>query len=218
MKIGMLDCHDKSYGEIARLCNKSKQTYCRMKDIDFIEFKFDQIKPYGPTWGRLFGIEKHLVNYDWLLYLDTDTIITNFDFELDSLADSQFNVILGRMPDFKTGVLGHLSTSCLFVKNDPWTFEFIQLWKRQTKFIDCPYHAEEDKKNLSTLGVGGLFFEQSALHYLYDNFHEIRSKIKIIEGINDREVTHKKESFLIHFARSPKHKRIKYFIKKKIKI
>jgi hypothetical protein len=218
MKIGILDCHDESYAGIAKICNKSKHSYCKTKKIDFIEFKFDQIKPYGPTWGRLFGIERHLPNYDWLLYLDTDTIITNFDFELESMAYSRFNVVLGRMPDFNTGISNHLSTSCLFVKNDPWTFEFIQLWKKQTQFIDHPYYAEEDKKNLSTLGVGGLFFEQSALHYLYDNSIEVQNKLKIIDGLNDREVTHSKDSFLIHFARSPKEKRIKYFMKKRIKI
>lgn len=218
MKIAILDCHNDSYESIAKICNNSKKKYCKLKKFDFIEFKFTNINPYGATWGRIFGIEKHLKDYDWIFYLDTDTVITNFNFELKSIIDDRFNVILGRMPDFNTGVLNHLSTSAMLIKNDCWSYSFIDAWKKQTHFVDHPYHAKKEDLNLSTFGVGGLFYEQSALHYLYDTQNDVRKKIKIIEGLNDREITHKKDSFLIHFARSPKEKRIKSFMKKTIKI
>jgi hypothetical protein len=218
MKTAILDCHDDSYEHIAKLCRKSKASYCSLKGMDFIEFKFKDIRPYGSTWGRLFGIEIHLPDYEWILYLDTDVMITNPDFDLASLMDDRFNIVLGRMPDFLTGIPNHISTSSLLLRNDPWTFEFIKLWKGQTRFISEPYHAEKTLEGLSTLGVGGLFYEQSALHYLYDTSEDVRRRIKIVDGLNDREVTHGPKSFLIHFARSPKEKRIRSFAKKLIKV
>jgi hypothetical protein len=218
MKIAILDCHDNKYEQIFKICNKSKIKYCHLNSYDFLEFKFSNIKEYGPTWGRLFGIEKNLKMYDWIFYLDTDTIITNKNIKIESLIDANYEIILGRMPDFHSGVLNHLSTSAMLIKNSKWNHDFIKLWLEQKQFIKNPYYASNQNKNLSTLGVGGLFYEQSALHYLYDTREDLRRHIKVIEGINDRESTHKNTSFLIHFARSPKKERIKKFLKKRIKI
>lgn len=217
MKIAILDCHNKSYENIAKICNKSKIKYCKIHKIDFLEFKFGDISPYGSTWGRLFGIEHYLKKYEWIFYLDTDVVITKFDFDLNSIIDQKFKIILGRMPDFDSGILGHISTSAILVKNDPWNFRLIDLWKKQHQFISKPYHAKKGSEMLSTFGVGGLFYEQSAFHYLYDTYHAVRKNTKIIDCVNDRESTHNHDSFLIHFARSPKEKRIKEFMKRHIK-
>ena len=200
------------------MCRKSKAKYCSLNKYDFIEDEIKNINPYGPTWGRVFSIEKNLLNYDWIIYLDTDIIITNYEKKIENYIDKNYNIIIGRMPDFNTGELNHISTSSIIIKNENWSFDFLQMWKKQKTFINNPYHAVEEKKHLSTLGVGGLFFEQSAFHFLYDENEEIRKKTKLIDGINDIECNHKIDSFLIHFARSPKEKRIKDFLKKKIKV
>lgn len=216
MNIAILECHDDSYKEIARLCNPSKKKYCSLRGYEFIEYKFAVPKPYTTTWGRGFGVREHLGRYDWILYLDTDIIVTDMEFSLDSLADERFNLILGRMPDFVTGVENHLSTSAVMFRNNPWTFQFIDNWLRQTQFVDKPYHAQKGLENLATLGRGGLFFEQSALHYVYDTDAEVRQRTKLVGGINDREVTFSKSSFLIHFARGGKETRIKSFLNKRL--
>lgn len=218
MKLAILDCHDQTYENIFKLCKKSKLKYCAIHNYEFIEFKFSNIKEYGPTWGRVFGIKENLKNFDYIFYLDTDILLTNFDFKISDIIDNDYEIIVGRMPDYVTGELNHISTSAILIKNSEWSFNFLNLWLKQTQFINKPYHAKKEHENLSTLGVGGLFYEQSAFHYLYDNQKEFREKIKIIEGINDRESTYKKNSFLIHFARSPKEKRIKNFLNKRIKL
>lgn len=197
------------------MCRKSKVLYCSMHGYEFIEYKFENLNPYGPTWGRVFGIREHLRDYDWIFYLDTDTVITNPKFSAEVLLEGCHNIVVGRMPDFDTGILNHISTSAMLLRNCDWTMGFLELWLSKKEFIDEPYHALEEHKNLSTLGAGGLFFEQSAFHFLYDTNEDVRSKVLLTEGLNDRESTYKEGSFLMHFARSPKEQRIKNFMNKR---
>lgn len=200
------------------MCRKSKSLYCRLHGYDFIEYKFGDLNPYGPTWGRIFGMKAFLKQYDWLFYLDTDTVITNQKLDMKHLLDGDHRIVMGRMPDFETGVLNHISTSAMLIKNDQWTMDFLDIWLSKREFIEEPYHASEENRSLATWGVGGLFFEQSAFHFLYDAEEEVRRKVKLADGLNDRESTHRADSFLIHFARSPKVKRIKQFMTKTMKI
>lgn len=218
MKIALLDCHNKHYELIAKLCNPSKVNYCEINGYDFITENFDCIEPYGATWARIFALEKHIKKYDWVFYLDTDVIITNPQIKIEDFIDYKHHIYIGRMPDFETGILNHISTSAIIMDKSDWAFNFLSVWKSQKLFITEPYWANDEHADLSTLGVGGLFFEQSAFHYLYDHNLDVREKTKLVDGLNDRECTHKKDSFLIHFARSPKEKRIKDFLRKKIKL
>lgn len=218
MKIALLDCHNLEYEEISKLCNPSKIKYCKLHGYDFLNEKFDNIDPYGPTWARIFALKKHIGNYDWIFYLDTDVVITNPKIKIEDFIDYKHHIYIGRMPDFETGVLNHISTSAIIIDKSDWSDKFLSLWESQKKFITEPYWADGSHVNFSTMGVGGLFFEQSAFHYLYDHNADVRRKTKLVEGLNDRECTHKKNSFLIHFARSPKEKRIKKFLKNKIKL
>ena len=217
--IKLLECHNDQYSKIARICNISKKKYCNKNNYEFIEYRFNKIEPYGPTWGRLFGIENNLKRCIWLLYLDTDTIINNFSIKIEDHIDDRYNIIIGRMPDYNTGFLNHISTSAILIKNCSWSFDFLNIWKQQKQFIKNPYFAKNEHLHFSTLGFGGLYFEQSAFHFIYDNYENIREKIKLIEDpwFNDRESTFNSNSFLIHFARSPKEKRILDFFKKRTK-
>lgn len=218
MKIAVLDCHDEYYEAIARLCLPSRRKYCALKGYDFIEYKFDKRPPYSSclipnTWGRIFGVMESLEKHEWIMYMDTDIVITNMGFSLESIADDRFNLILGRAPRFDTRVEGHLSAANIMFRNDPWTFEFLKMWSEQTQFVREPYHAKPEHKHLATLGYGGLFFDQSALHFLYDKHPEVRKRTKIVGGINDKESTFNEKSFLIHFTRKNKEERIKSFLR-----
>lgn len=221
MKIALLECSNNDYKIISNLCSKSKIDYCKKNNYDYINYFFEDLSPYGPTWARVFAIEEKLSQYDWILYLDTDTIINNFSLKIEDSINNH-NLIIGRMPDYESGILNHISTSAILIKNCTWSFDFLNIWKLQKKYISEPYFAKKDLEKFSTFGVGGLYFEQSAFHYLYDNYEDIRNNVYVHEDVwmNDRESTYNKNSFLIHFAseRVPKLTRIKKFFKQNIKI
>lgn len=205
MKILVLDVHNPNYDHIAVLSEEGKRNYCQMHGYDFISHSFESLDPphRGPTWGRVAAIKQYLPCYDWILYLDTDVVLTNYTITVESQLPQMEDLQIGRMPDYDTGIPNHISTSALLVKRSDWLFEFLDRWYAQEQFIDKPYFAPPDKNHLSTWGRGGLFFEQSAFHYMYDNFEDVRQHVKVMPGawFNDRESSHAPSSFLIHFAR-----------------
>jgi hypothetical protein len=208
--IGVLDCHNHDYDHIADLTLPLKKKYCSLHGYDFISYTFGEIGRF-PTWGRVLGLKKHLGDCDWILYLDTDTYLTNLEVSIeDYLGD--FHVAFGVMPDFNTGKPTHISTSAILMKNSAWSLTFLDLWWKQKKFDSEPYH-----KNLhgSTGGYGGKFYEQSAIHFLWDHCDQCRKRIKILPNMwfNSRESNWKPGDFLIHFANQPKIPRMyKFFL------
>jgi hypothetical protein len=200
--IGLLDAHDQTYAEVAKLCRNSKIKYCKIHKYEFVEHIFDKIPDRTSHWGRILAIKANLNKFDWLLYLDTDTIITNFKVKIEEYIDTPYDIIVGRMPKFLTGVPSHLSTSAILIRNSPWVYDFLDLWYAQNEFIDAPYHASNKKDRGATLGGGGMWFEQSAYQYLYDTNDDCYAHTCLMhdDWFNSREVNHTCNDFLIHIT------------------
>lgn len=192
-KLALLDCHDANFDEIGAISDPNRVAYCERHGIDFIRYRFGPLEPPGrqPNWGKIQGLLKHLPDYDWIFYLDTDSIITNMTINIRSMIDEKYDLIAGIIPEVEGG---HLSTGALFVKNCPWSFAFLQdLWN-QVEFIEKPWFG-----NLS--GTGGLFLEQSAFHYLYDTRPDYREHISVVSRVkfNSQITFHEPDHFLVHF-------------------
>lgn len=193
MKIALLDAHDDNYNEIAALSDANRVAYCEQQKLVFVRYHFGELELKGrtPNWGKIQGILQHLPDYDWIFYLDTDAVITNNEIDVRDYIDENYPIIAGIIPEIEGG---HLSTGALLVKNCPWSYEFLQdLWN-QTQFIDKPW--------LGTYSGGdGMYFEQSAFHYLYDTKPEYREKIKVItrNAFNSQIYFHEPEHLLVHF-------------------
>lgn len=220
MKIAILDCFNEKtkYKNIFEVTKNSKIRYCSKFQMDFLVFNFE-IKNRTQHWGRIFGIKNYLKNYDYIVYLDTDTLITNFNFDIRNLIDSKYNIITGPLPH-----QGHIGTNGIIIKNSTWTFEFLDLWYNQDQFIDKAYHGSpscgtDDDGGLTLKPENWKFYEQSAFHFLYDNDELVRKNTKLIERKYFHSVpkTFKNGDFLIHTPGMPPDKKIN-LIKKYIKI
>lgn len=200
MKIGLIDAHNDSYDYIAKISRKNKTTYCEKNGYEFIEFIFKELPDNrSPHWGRVLALKKHLKNYDWLLYLDTDSVICNMNIKIEKIIDRSYDLIVGPNPQ---NLEGHLSTSGMLFKNTKWSLCFLDEWFDQKQFIDAPYIPKAEHSNLSTGNDGGgKYYEQSAFHYLYDNSASHRKKIKVVTRkiFNSLINTWMPGDFLIHF-------------------
>ena len=99
-----------SYQELADLTNPNKQRYCDKHGYDFIphfsNFNFDKYyidknKPIGMSnWHGGFekiGLVLSLLKsgkYDWVFWLGTDTLITNFDIKIEEVIDNDYHFIV----------------------------------------------------------------------------------------------------------------------------
>ena len=162
---------------------------------------------------RVLKIKKYLSSFDYLLYLDTDTIITNYQITIESQLQYA-NLLVSHIPNSITGKPAHLSTSAMLFKNCPWSFQMLEYWWTLKQFNYQPYHSLPNK--IAASPEGGKFYEQSAFHYLYDNT-DFSHNIQIMNNcwFNKREVNYQKGDFLIHFAgQNDKLNRIKRFMAK----
>ena len=215
MKIALLDCSNKEYSEIRRLSSPSKIKYCELHGYKAI-FDTETTSDRFPTWNKILSLRKHLYQYDYICFLDTDIFVMNIDTKIEDQIEDQIedkNIYISTMPDFNNGKETHLSTSAFIIKNSPWSKDFLDHLWNTTDFLNT-YYPPDKVETLSTRGFGGIYHEQSAFSYLYDISSEVRKNVKIMPfcWFNHREVNYSQGDFLIHFARQKdKLKRMKNF-------
>jgi len=211
MKYAILDCFSSDYQDIFSLTKGSKERYCSRFGFDFLVFNFE-LKDRTQHWGRILGMKRYLGEYDYLVYLDTDSLIVNFNLDLKTLI-GQFeeNIITGPLPN-----QGHIGTNGFILKNCRWSFEFLEEWYAQDRFIDTPYHGSpscglSDDGGFDMPPEKWLFYEQSAFHFLYDTRPDVRKNTVLIKRSYMHSVpkTFRKGDFLVHFPGRGKESKIK---------
>jgi hypothetical protein len=212
MKIAILDCFDPNYSEIFDLTSRSKTRYCEKIGMDFLAFNF-HLQDRTQHWGRILGMKKHLSDYDYLIYLDTDTIIVDFEFDLRGLitANPDCDLITGPLP-----TQGHIGTNGMILKNDPWVHDFLDHWYAQDRFVRGPYHGSpscgiHDDGGFDAPPEQWIFYEQSAFHYLYDSDQEARRRTRLVprKYMHSVPSTFSRGDFLIHFPGFSKEKKLR---------
>ncbi len=220
MKIAILDCCNINYSDILQITKKSKSNYAKKYDMDFVIHNFSDLSDRTQHWGRILGIKKHLPEYDYILYLDTDTLILNYSFDIRDLIKENlnYNILTGPLPHE-----GHIGTNGIIIKNDRWSIDFLEVWFNQKQFIDSPYHGYpscgiNDDGGFNAPPDQWKFFEQSAFHYLYDTNLDFRQRIKLLprKYLHAVKTTYKKGDFLIHCPGMSKEEKI-VFLKTHLK-
>ena len=200
MKIALLDVHNDKYKKIWDIAGPVKEAYCQKHGYDNIHYQSPpSLLPDGrqDNWGRVHGILWHLRDYDWIFYLDTDILIMNHEIKIEDYIDENYNLIAGPLPHE-----GHIMTSGMLIKNDRWAVDFFLDLYSQTNFITEHYTSPPDKKFATgNPANGGLYFEQSSFHYLYDHYEKYYEKIKLVPRcwFNSETRSYKPGDFLIHF-------------------
>lgn len=201
-KVAFMDCSSRHYAKLFALTAPGKSAYCSRRGFDFLHFDFD-LKDRTQHWGRVLGMKRHLCRYDWLVYLDTDSLITNQDFEISSLLEAhpKAAILTGPMPHE-----GHIGTNGMILRSCSWLEGFLDDWYARTEFVDAPYYGTLSR---GTHDDGGFdappdkwkFYEQSAFHYLYDTMDEVRRNTVLIPRryLHGVPGTHRRGDFLIHF-------------------
>jgi len=127
----------------------------------------------APSWSKILFAKRHLPSCDWLFWTDADSIITNFDTRLETFIDENYNFIITKDINGMNG--GHW-----FIKNTPWSYEFLDdVWAQESR-------------------IDHVWWEQQAIMDVYDKYKE---KIKIVPNklFNAYPDSWEEGDFLIHF-------------------
>ena len=196
-KVGIIVICDGNVHSICASSVANKQAYADRHGYDMIydEKIIDASRP--ASWSKLLAMRKYLPKYDFLLYLDVDTIIVNFDVRLEDIVDYEYDQILAAD---KNG----LNCGVWMIRNTDWSLWFLdEMWSQSQLVGVAPWQM--------------LFhFEQRAFHYLYqtniwrekvggeqfEKANTVRARTKVVNScvFNSQLAFYEDGDFLIHLA------------------
>lgn len=130
MKVAILSMAiNTNYQFLMRHCAKNKNLYAKRHRYEFEYFLYndDDLKPRDIYWMKYQFILNNLDKYDYIVWLDADTYIMNFDNKLEIYLNSyltrNFSIAITKFDsDFDLGVM--------FIKNSKWTKEFFEILQK----------------------------------------------------------------------------------------
>lgn len=204
----VVGCHDAAYHSIGKYADLNKQEYCKKHKYDLFIYHESLDTSRHPAWSKILAIQKHLADYKWILWIDSDALIMNHNVKIESLIDNKYDFIVS------PGVHFRCNTGIFLIKNSEWSNWFLKTVYEQTQFIypQCCW-------------------EQDAINYLYDSNPEVTKKFKIIlpkflnthpndykDFVFKSSTKYKKGDFIIHFyGNKDKEAQMKFWYEKSLK-
>lgn len=172
------------YKEITKYGRKTKVLYCEKHAYDFFDEEDDVDTTRPLAWSKIKIIQRHLPSYDYIVWIDGDTLIMNDKIKLDNIitfdTDGKDIMVAQDYTMINTGVI--------FIKNTEWSRKFLDLIYDQTDFLNHPN------------------WEQGAfIHLLNQNISNAKDHIKVLplqeqNKINSYWYTYKfNNCFILHF-------------------
>jgi len=93
MNIALLTFGDSNVAEWNSISFPNKEKYCQLHGYTFIS-ETVKTSDRHPAWTKIDLLRKYIDNYDWIFWSDTDSLVMNFDFKLESLTQKNKNLIL----------------------------------------------------------------------------------------------------------------------------
>lgn len=179
-RIGVLTAYDAEFSAIGRLAEQSHRRYCRRHGYAFAceTTGFDASRK--PHWSKILFLRKHLPQFDWLVWLDADTLIMNPAIPAHSFLADDVDLIISE--DWKG-----INTGVMFIRNTPWSLGFLDRIWDQTGFFDHGWA------------------EQAALRHLLSISAVDRQHVRVVPHtqFNTYPPDYRQGDFLLHFSGLP---------------
>jgi len=215
MKIALLQFYTNniSYGLYSEAINKK---YCEEKGYTYICDKDDtKIRSISENrslhWCKIKIVKELLDNndFDYVLFLDADAIISDFNQNIEDFIDDNYNIIFAE----DVGSHSSMNTGVFLIKNNEWSKNFLNVWWESGetyKGKDAENILSIMKENLERVGYfkEALWHEQSCITLLYRNNDEIKNNIKVISNRSFNCRDYNAGNFIFHaFAYGHVHNR-----------
>lgn len=120
----------KTYPEYGVYSNKINKAYCDKWGYEYKLIKYDTLDTMPPYWLKVKDLKDQLPNYDAVLYVDMDAVITDFDSSIDGLLDyidtkqnSKSDIYIGN-----DSVKTNINTGVFLVRNTYFGNMFMEAW------------------------------------------------------------------------------------------
>ncbi len=192
----------------AKYTSVNMRCYCNRYGYDFVCQEGSIDKSRYPTWSKVKLVE-NLLNeiegggnkYDWVMWIDSDAVITNKNIKIEEIIGSygDLDFIVAKEDCCELTI----NAGVFLVKNTEWSKNFLKKWYAQTQYLNTGW------------------LDNSALIYLQQYDNSSREKIKLVKqrifnsfvgapGREGSEGIWKEGDFICHYAGVPNRTPLKW--------
>ncbi len=187
------DNNIREYAEYSRLLNAM---YAHEKGYTYVAFEYDLTPSHVSVYyNKIIAVNTVLndpQNFDWVLYLDSDAAVYNFDYKIEDIIDRHPNkeIIIVQDPDMGTSSIG-----VFIIKNTPKMLECLKKTYEDRSF----YHTKTPEQ---TAMLTYLLQDPEYMDLVGGEPSSVLSAyLKIYSDLNAKsnQETWTDESFIVHF-------------------
>lgn len=120
----------RDFGGVLQATWANKDSYASRHNYSYIDASLllDANRP--PSWSKILAVRHYLKDYDWILWIDADTLITNPSIRIESLLprDRELDLIITKD---QTGY----NAGMWLLRNSAWSLKFLDRWWAMDSFI-----------------------------------------------------------------------------------
>lgn len=182
-----------SYKERVKWGLKANTEYCEKNGYDFLLFEERLDPSRSAGWSKYLHIQNLLEDsdYEWVVWVDADTIIMNLDIPLEWFCDDQYDFIISR--DFN-----YLNAGVMLFKNSEWSKAFLKAIYRN---IDHINHVWPEEATILSI-IEKTPFKERAKVVPQRLFNSYTEEVIAKPPNTKTKVHYEPGDFLIHFAGS----------------
>jgi FkbM family methyltransferase len=175
-KVALVTLFDKGYSNLAEYSKSNFKNYCDKHNIDFICYDdvIDKTRP--PHWSKIDAVLTNIEKYDWIWWLDIDSLIMDSEFDVRNILDKNYDMIFTRNEDYpikgESYVINgsYISNGSSFYRNSPLAIQFL----KDCKELKRP-ETQEAKEKIDVFDR-----EQRAMRLLLKADERYSSKTKLV--------------------------------------
>lgn len=141
MRYAVVTLHDQKISELAAITLPNKQEYCRRHSYKLFA-KTDNFNSAIPAQFEKPRFILEVLNsnpdLDWIWWLDTDALITNFSKTIEEFCDNNFDIVIGtEVYNWQLSDFSGINNGSFFIKNTDMAKKIIQaIIDNETNFYD----------------------------------------------------------------------------------
>jgi lipopolysaccharide biosynthesis glycosyltransferase len=119
-KICVATFYTEDIESLYKLISPSYQKYCDMHGYDFVSKNISGEKyERHPVWYKINFIQELLNKYDWVLFVDCDTLLTNSNLTIESFIKDGKDFYISKD-------INGINAGVILLKNSDWTKQFLK--------------------------------------------------------------------------------------------
>ena len=129
-KIGIVTLYTPNQENFAIHSRKNQEFYANKYDYQYYCYTHSLVDDSIPTWNKVLAMKNHIKDHKYLVWLDSDIVITNLDIKIEDIIKKQPNKDLLICDDINPG--WRINSGVIILKNTQWSIDMLdRLWKME---------------------------------------------------------------------------------------